>query len=80
MPIKEKENYNAYMRKYYRRQNEKRIMTHGGKCEKCGEKRMEFLSITKKQKPQRRTIVLCWNCRFGKKIKVEESKKESIKN
>lgn len=79
MPINQrKDEYNAYMRRYYRRQNEKRIQARGGKCEECGEARMVFLSITKKKKPRAMEKVLCWNCKYANK--TGRQKKEPIKN
>lgn len=69
MPYKDRERYNLFMRDYRKGKKDDRIKTHGGKCETCGEGKMEFLTIAyRKKKP----MVLCWNCRFSKKIKVEK--------
>jgi hypothetical protein len=40
------------------------IEKHGGKCFYCKEKQIEFLNFTKGK-------VICWNCQFIEKQKVE---------
>lgn len=73
MPIKTRENYNAYMRGYNLKKKQELIAKLGGKCEECGEKRIEVLSVSGGRKKK----VLCHNCRESLKIKKVESKKES---
>jgi len=54
-----KAGYNRYMRKYNFDKKEKEIKKKGGKCNCCGETKLEFLSIERKRGGK----IFCHNCR-----------------
>jgi hypothetical protein len=50
--------YNEYMRNYQHKRKEAEVKKGGGKCHCCGERKIEFLGVSKKDGK-----VTCHNCR-----------------
>lgn len=73
LKVKNKEEYNAYMRNYQRKKKHDLIAKMGGKCQRCGDTRIEFLGIAGGK-------VYCHNCRDFLKIKKGRSVKRESKN
>jgi len=63
--LQKREELNAYARRYHQKRRQSIILAHGGKCECCGEKIIEFLTIITKR---RKTVIVCKNCEWAKKV------------